>query len=255
MIKRKRTNKKGNWFVENLGEIVLTAIGIGIGIYFLWAYVLHGGGDSIHTLQQCGSLTGNKGQCKETCDTSIELELPNIGCSGVANKCCILKDDNMNDVILPTGYGQSDKYDFSITLMNMDVPKGCKMDTATSMKCVQGNELTTTITITVSNTGAETVTVKADPVIVLNDNGDNVREGNYLGKPVDIKTKTDAKLTTDIKISSDEAKANTYWNIYPYALCDTQVCKDADTSSRGIYRKDATNSMVLTIKFVNPSQI
>lgn len=257
-MKKSRTNKKGNWFVENLGQIVLTSIGIGIGIYFLWAYVLHGGGDSVRNLQQCGSITGNKGECKETCDKSLELELPNVGCSGVTNNCCVLKDDNMNDVILPTGYGGDNKYNFailSIGIMGGEkgiTGSGCSFDNRalTSMKCVAGQGITIPVYINIKQTGTELVTVRADPVIVMNDNGDSVKEHKYTGATVVDMTKDPVQLITNIVITSSEAKPNTYWEIYPYATCVTKGCRDSDTSSRGIYRKDATNSMILTIKFI-----
>jgi len=263
-MKKKRTNKKGNWFVENLGEIVLTAIGIGIGIYFLWAYVLHGAGSSAGNLQQCGSITGNKGACKETCDKSIELELPNVGCSGVANKCCVLKDDNMNDVILPTGYGGNGKYNFEIIGMGIQKGEagikaiGCKPTNKalTTIKCKAGQDVTVPIYINIGQKGTEQVTVKADPVIVIDDNGDNIRAGKYTGATAVDLTKDPVQLLTDVRITSTEAKSNDYWKIYPYATCTTQGCKDSDTSqSRGIYKKDATNSNMLTIEFVDPSQI
>jgi len=256
-MKKSRTNKKGNWFVENLGQIVLAAIGIGIGIYFLWAYVLHGGGDTTKTLQTCGALTGSQGQCKEACDKNLELELPNVGCSGVANICCVLKDTGNGDVILPTGYGQSEKYDFSVGAIAVDkttaIQKGCQImnGDSSSVRCTAGNDINIPIIITVTNTGTEKVNVFADPVIVIMDNADTVKENKFIGTRTDIAAKATVNLVTTIKISAADAKSNSYWEIYPYAKCDTSYCQGADLSSRGIYRKDPTNHNVLTIKFVD----
>jgi hypothetical protein len=259
-MKRNRRNKRGNWFVENLGQIVLTAIGIGIGIYFLWAYVLHGAGSSVNALQQCGSITGNKGECKESCDKSIELELPNVGCKGASNKCCVLKDDNMNDVILPTGYGGDDKYNFGILNIGIKdgeqgiTAAGCKPDNKalTIIKCRAGQGVTIPVYININQIGKETVVVRADPVVVINDNGDSVKEHKYVGTTAANLAKDPVQLLTEIVVASTDAKPNTYWEIYPYATCVSQGCKDSDKSqSRGIYKKDPTNSNVLTIKFVN----
>ena len=262
----KKTNKKGSWFVDNLGQMVLVAIGIGVGIYLIWAYVLHGGGDSINSLQQCGALTGNKGQCKESCDTSLELELPNVGCKGITNKCCVAKDEGITDTVLPSGYGGTGALDFkvdSIIISGTTAPTGCEFDSKNSdgtinyksMICTPGNKIRIPVEIAVSNTGTgkDPMTVFADPAIIINDNGDSLRgPGIYTGKSSVIissdASKNTGKITTNVDISVVDSKEGYYWKIYPYAKCTTTECKKTDTRSRGVLNLNRNDFIM--VKFI-----
>jgi len=265
MNKKHKTNKKASWFVDNLGQLILMAIGIGVGIYFIWAYVLHGGGGTLNELQKCGSLTGNNGLCKETCDKALELELPNVGCKGLANKCCIPKDDNVNGIVLPAGYGGNDKYNFNIDSFYIDTNKGqvegCEVTIdASRIDCTKGKEIKLPVIITISPTGTWPASIVAEPLIVLADNPNNVKNavinpktdtpiaGKVAGV-VDVTT-----IETTITISATDSKLeDAYLKIYPYITCYTQQCKSdgGDTKGRGVKVSGETLPIVVTFNKVN----
>ncbi|MGV8141298.1 MAG: hypothetical protein ACP5NW_02565 [Candidatus Woesearchaeota archaeon] len=253
-----KKRKKGSWFVDNLGHLILMAICLGIGIYMVWAYILHGPSSSIDSAQKCGALTLNSGTCKETCDLSIEFELPDVGCEGVANKCCVIKDENMRDLLLPSGYGGDTRYDFEVISIELGTPPaGCRADVnnpRAAMSCTPGRAYTMPIVITIRNTGTSAMTgrVYADPLVVINGNGDNIRgPGRYnTGTGSTLAVGGTARLNANVAATASDAKLNDYWDIYPYASCVDRICRDTDSNSRGIL---STNSDVyVTVKFVNP---
>ncbi|MGV8086319.1 MAG: hypothetical protein ACP5N1_01685 [Candidatus Woesearchaeota archaeon] len=254
---RYKKNKKGSWFVDNIGQLILMAIGIGVGIYFIWAYILHGGGGSLGELQKCGALTGNNGLCKETCDRSTELELPNVGCKGLANKCCVLKDDNINSLRLPEIYGGTENYRFSINSFEIrDVGvSGCVIKGPQRIDCNKGKEVILPIKIVVSNTGLKEVTVYAEPVIVIADNTNNIRYPVVNPKePITIAGATyiapsDAIIETTILIKEDDSKLEeAYLKIYPYVSCKTTECLKDGGDIRGIMTND--ESQAITVAFI-----
>ncbi|HYD03030.1 MAG TPA: hypothetical protein VEC16_01910 [Alphaproteobacteria bacterium] len=247
-----RKNRKGNVVTDNMANLILMAVIIGIGIYFLWAYVLHGAGDSIDAVQQCGALTGSKGVCKESCDLSAELEFTNLGCKGIANKCCIPKNENMDDVILPAGYGGNTEYDFEVISIDFDSVGSCKKDPDNNgiILCEPGEEHEVVVIIDVKNIYGETLTY-GDAVVVINGNAKNIRgPGRYTGPSIKFTTGKTDRLRVNLEISAADAKNNDYWTIYPYATCTTAECKSTDTGrARGILSSNDDDSV--TIKFTN----
>ncbi len=249
-------NKKASWFVDNLGQMILMAVGLGIGFYFLWAYVLHGGGDSIAKLQECGSLTGNNGACKEACDKSIEYEFPDIGCKGLANKCCVLKDDNINELNLPTGYGGSDKYNFRVNTFEIDTvqAKGCEF-TINRAECPKDIEIKIPVKISVTNIGTQTVSIYAEPLRVIADNSAKTKTVINTKTPITIDGKindmtSDGVIETTITISVEDSNIEEkYLRIYPYVKCDTELCKKdgGDSKNRGVMVTD--NAKSILVKF------
>ena len=222
------------------------AVGIAIGIYLIWAYVLHGGGDTIGKLQQCGALTGNKGECKETCDSTLEAEFPDVGCKGVANKCCVARNQDMSDVMLPSSYGGNNNIDFevqSITLNSVVNLNTCEKEDPTSDKswiCTPNNPVSLDIDILVKNTKSQTIEVYADPVVVINDNGDSIRgPGRYTGTVSSgpITAGNTAEVSTTVLISANDATNGFYIKVYPYAVCTTKECKVADSRGRGVMNR------------------
>lgn len=246
--------KKGSWFVDNLGQMVLMAIGLGVGIYLIWAYVLHGGGDSINAAQQCGTLTTNNGECKESCDPILELEFPDLGCKGLTNKCCVVKDPDSGDVILPSGYGGDSTYDFEVVSIAFGTTPGCTRDPRNQKVaiCPPNRQYSIPVTIIVRNTKTNIVPmVYADPAVVINGNGDNIRKpGTYTGKVgAQIPVNGQATVTTNIVVSVSDAKVNNYWDVYPYAICTDKLCKATDSQSRGIMSMNGND--FVTIKFID----
>jgi hypothetical protein len=252
--------KKGSWFIDNLGQLILMALALAVGIYMLWAYVLHGGTDSFKSAQTCGVLTGNAGECRETCDPTLELELPDVGCEGITNKCCVRKDENMGDVMLPSGYGGSPVgglYNFEVVSISFGTkPTACSFDPRDGkvLICPPNNAYTIPVNIGVTNIGTSAITqVFADPVVVINGNGDNIRgPGRYAGTPKQLirGTTTIQTFTANVRVDANDAKLNYYWNVYPYASCTTTECKSTDTAqSRGIMSMNGDT--YLTVKFLS----
>jgi len=250
-------NKKGVMW-DDIKNAVLAALAIGVGIYLIWAFLLHGAGTSAGALQKCGALTGSKGECKELCNTATELTFENVGCTGVANKCCVRKAENMNDVILPSGYGGNSEYDFKVISIDFDsslgLPAGCQPDSNVASKtiiCTPNGRYSIPVVIQIKNVN-RAVEVYADPVVVINGNGDNMKKlGTYVGKvplKLDAITLTGEAKTT-IEVGAGESTENDYWEVYPYAICITNECKKTDSSkSNGILSMN--NNDLVTIKFI-----
>jgi hypothetical protein len=245
-------NKKGVMW-SDIKDAILTAIVIAIGIYIIWAYFLHGGVKNVDTLQKCGSLTGNNGLCKESCD-STEMAFENLGCTGAKNICCVAKNKNMDDVVLPSGYGGNTQYDFKVTKIEFgEPPDGCTFEKSAidTIICKPGSAYQIPVIITITNLN-RAVEVYADPIAVINGNGDTVKgTGTFSGtEPAKLSTKGEtSKVSSEIIITAKESIDNNYWEIYPYARCITTECRKTDTSgSRGIMSMN--NNELVTIKFI-----
>jgi hypothetical protein len=247
-----KRNRKGNVVTDNMANLILMAVVIGIGIYFLWAYVLHGAGDSINAVQQCGALTGSKGTCKETCDLSAELEFTNLGCKGIANKCCIPKNENMDDVILPAGYGGDTDFDFAVQSIDFNSIGTCTNDPNNNgiILCEPGKEHVVIVAISVKNLYGKTEP-NGDAVVVINGNAKNIRgPGKYTGPSSTLASGETNIFTVRLDISAADAKSNDYWTIYPFASCTSADCKSTDTGrARGIL--SSNEDSFVTIKFTN----
>jgi hypothetical protein len=259
MKKFKSIKNKGSWFIDNLGHLILMAIAVGVGIYLMWAFVLHGGGDTFNAVQKCEALTLGSGECKESCDSTLELEFPDAGgCKGITNKCCIRKDENAGDVILPSGYGGDNTHDFEVVSIRFGTrPNNCQLDTRnpdTVMICTPNNLYSIPVSIVVQNTGTNAIPrVYADPVAVMNGNGDNIRgPGRYntgTGMMLPVTGTKTVTVTTSVGIAASDAKPNYYWDIYPYASCTDTVCRSTDSNSRGILSMNGDR--FVTVKFVS----
>jgi len=259
----KSMNKKGVW--SDIKSALLAIAILGVSLYILWAYVFHGILPQAHTFEKCEGLSGNNGLCKESCDSTTEFAFPGVGCgNGKASTCCVRKNPNMNDVILPGGYGGDKSFEFEVVSINFGaLPGKCAFDTTDPLKskktiiCPPNYQQTIPIEITVRNLyGA--IIVFADPVIVINGNGDKMSKfGKYIGNTnVNLPKNTAAApapgpefiIKSDIKIASSEAIENDYWEIYPYVKCETKECKKTDDpAGRGILNYNTND--VLTISF------
>jgi hypothetical protein len=262
-MKRINRNKKGNFLTDNIGSFLLALAVAMVGLYLIWAYILHGGGTGLAAAQKCGALTGSRGECKMACDANIEVEFENIGCGGKDNKCCVLKDENIRDVMLPSGYGGNNDYNFDVTAIRLaaqpGVPNGCEVEQSPtgpndkSILCKPKLNYKITVEIDVENTGTEELTVSAVPVVVIGGNADLVKpSGTYVGKEETLPSGGGTtKVYADISISSTDSKENNYLKIYPYVKCETRRCKKSDEKSRGILDTVPTDSEeVITLKFV-----
>jgi hypothetical protein len=261
MIKK---NKKASWFVDNLGQMILMAIGIAVAFYFIWAYILHGGAPAIAQLQQCGSLTGNNGECKETCDKNLEYEFPDIGCKGLENKCCVPKEESINDLNLPSGYGGNTEYDFSIKSFEIDidnVPSECTTSSSDStvIGCPQNSNINLPVKVEAINIGTGEIEVYVAPMIIIGGDSNKLSIAN-LETPIDKKTiagkvsgssASEEVILATIKITTTESNSEEkYLEIYPYLICSTDNCKKTDSSkNRGI--KVTDSSKIIRVKFVS----
>lgn len=266
MIKRHKVHKKGSWIVDHLGEFIVMAIVVGVLMYIAWSYLLHGAGSQLTALQKCGALTGNSGVCKETCDSKVELELPNVGCKGLENKCCVLKDENIDDLGLPDGYGiPNDLYNFNIESFYIDTSQtieGCTIGlTAWRIDCKIGTEIQLPVGMDIINYGTKPVSVYAEPWIVIAGNGRNsvsaVTSPSAKDNPIDIDggsidSGSVGKITTNIVISSSYSNLeNKYLQIYPYATCSTEECQKGgqDPKLQGLKVTGSGSGKVITITF------
>jgi hypothetical protein len=253
----RRINKKGNFLTDNIGSFLLALAVAMVGLYLIWAYLLHGGGNSLSAAGKCGALTGSRGECKAACDINIEVEFENVGCSGKENKCCVLRDENIRDVIIPPPYGGNTDYNFEVLSIALaEQPSGsCNYEntpTGTSdnvIECRPKLSYRIPIRISVKNSGAGEVKVSAVPVVVVSGNADLVKPvGTYVGEVVTLQPGDTGDVLVDITISSSDSKENNYLNIYPYVKCETRKCKSTDEKSRGILGLNPDAS--ITVKFV-----
>jgi hypothetical protein len=252
MHRRTILNKKGLW--SDIKSAIFTGITIGVGVYLIWAFVLHGGGNTVNALKSCKSLTGSGGQCKSSCDSTLEYSLENVGCSGVNNICCIRKNENQGDVILPSGYGGDPDYDFKVLDIDFDpLPPGCSPEKNTASKtiiCKPNMRYSIPVVISIRNVN-KPVEVYADPVVVINGNGDMIRKpGTYTGTAqLALATKDEeGDVRTHIEVDASESKDNDYWEVYPYARCISINCRKTDSASNGILSMNVND--LVTIKFI-----
>jgi len=256
----KHLHKKGVW--SDIKEAVLAIAILCACLYLVWAYILHGIVPTQNTLQQCTALTGNGGQCKSICDES-EMAFQGLGCTGKNNICCVRKNQNANDVMLPSGYGGDTNYDFEVTSIDFGIlPSGCSPDAngnavGNTVICDPNRPYQIPIQIKVINL-YKSIDVYANPVIVINGNGDNILVGKYPGPKVKLTAAstttpisgdaTEQTLTTTISVAAAQTAKDEYLEIYAYATCDLTVCKKTDDPAmRGIFN---TNSKaVLTVSF------
>jgi len=252
-----KTNKKGFTFVpETAMGWVLVIFVAAVLMGGIWIFIIHGSFNTIKTTTQCGTLMGIKGECRITCDPNLEIESPIGGCKGKASKCCVRKEENMNDVILPTPYGGSQDYDFKVTdiAIKIPLPSGCRVTAVDkSYVCDPNTRYIIPIDITVQNVN-KGVEVYADPVVVINGNGDNIRKpGTYTGTvKASLNSAGDTKIvSTKIEIAPNDAIPNYYWEIYPYAKCMTQNCRNTDPGTDGILSADQKDFITITFESMN----
>jgi len=260
-MKRKNIhNKKGSVLADHGVEFAMAVIGLLICLYFAWAYLLHGAGDNLSQMQKCGAYTGGRGQCALSCDRNTEYTVQGAGCSK-NEVCCVLIDENAQDVILQTPYGGSPTYDFSVLAISFDPNKpltGCEYETTVSgqqdekvIHCTPGHQYRISVAIAVESTGTDNppLQISAVPVVVITGNADTIKPaGTFAGPVVDLGSGTPP--TAEIVITNTEAKADNYIDIYPYVKCDTmRVCKSTDPMKRGILNRGPEDEY-LTIKFV-----
>jgi hypothetical protein len=248
-------NKKGNFLTDNIGSFLLALAVALIGLYLIWAYILHGGGDSIGAAQKCGAITGSRGECKLSCDVNLEMEFENMGCEK-RERCCVLIDADIRDVILPSGYGGNTEYDFDIESISVNLPE-CQEESGSqngnSWICAPRRSYKIPVQIEVINTGNNNIKASAVPVVVVSGNSDLVKPvGTYTGKEEDIGSGGAGTLFVEVGITSNDAKDGNYITIYPYAKCETRQCKRTDERSRGILEKmpDGSDEFII-IKFVS----
>jgi len=266
-IKMKRKN---NWFKKGQDasgisfKVILGLIILGIFTFLVIKYLAFGTNDKLDTANSCGVMTGSKGLCKASCDKNTELEFAGFGCDGEKSKCCISKDDDMPDVLLPPTYGiRNNDYDFQVlnieTIIeeeNLPKTSQCKLDgdSLLSIRCLAGNEINIPVIINVKNIRENNISVKAYPVIVIKDDGDKVFKGRGTSDTGTTITQNPnpVEIKTTVTIEEDEAEKGSYLKIYPYALCDEEYCKEIDTEgNRGILRKEETENSFLTVLFVD----
>jgi hypothetical protein len=256
---------KGVW--SDIKNVIIMALIILVSVYLLWTYVLHGGAKQIASLQSCGSLATGRGECKETCDKSIELGYKDFGCEGVKNWCCIRTQESMSDLTLPATYGSSqNEYDFIVEYVGIENdnvyandPAKMKSDIGdcafqnsganTILRCTQGTIVTFTLKIGVKSTGSKAVSVQAYPVRVRNGDQETIRQlpasdatAIEIGDPT-------LETTAPITITAAEAIPNVEYKFYPYVLCSTDGCKSKDTANKGILR--TKNDAYIQVKFVD----
>jgi hypothetical protein len=248
--------KKGSFMQDNMGAIIMTAVAIGIGIWFVFAYLLHGPGDTVAVFQKCGALTTNRGTCKAQCDSTTEDGLADVGCKKPNNICCIPRYQNINDVVLPAQYGggTGGDLDFGIDYIGLTtIPSTCKADpTDYNIKCLAGQEIVLPVKIGVLNAGKTPITVHTAPVRVIDDDASSVKQDPaYIGADKSMAAgPSSIEITTNIVISKDDAKLDYYWKIYPYAECLTDACKKSDDPlHRGAMR--GSSNKFMQVKFVS----
>ncbi len=260
-MNKKKLNKKGDLKTDIPPEyiiillILVVVIGIVIG-------VRHNTNKNTDAIQSCGSIGSivGAGVCKESCATG-ELSMEGFGCEGTAKYCCT-SSGNMVDVSLPVPYGKGTAaLNFNVLTIEVDGGEATLQNSncvknspdLSSIKCLSDSDISIPIKIGVINRGSSATEILAAPVIVISGNAENMIIDQYRPKvPTTLAVHNDMQyIQTTITISPDEAVLGSYWEVYPYALCTTQPCKNADTSSRGIYRTDNTHSNILTIKFVD----
>ena len=251
----KKIFKKGDFETSKLGNFLLVlAISLVI-LAAIWMFLVHGSLLTLKTTTTCGTLMGFKGECRISCDAYLETEYPGGGCKGQTSKCCVRKEENMADVILPSGYGGSEDYDFKVVSIAVkSLPSGCtpaNNNVENSYVCVPDKRYTIPIEITVQNVN-KALEVYADPVIVINGNGDNIIKSTYTGTAkASLSTAGQTgTVTTNIEISSSDAKANDYWEIYPYAKCITNNCKATNAGSEGILSMNEKEFVTITFENV-----
>ncbi len=253
----RRFRKKGNFLTDNIGSFLLALAVALVGLYLIWAYLLHGVNPS--SMNGCGQLTGSRGTCQISCDTNTEVEFENVGCKGKTNKCCVLKDDSITRTILPPPFGGTTEYNFEITdiRFNGDISSiGCDQepapdgDTSVTLRCPPMRSYRIPIAVVVSSTGTGPVEVLAVPVVIVSGNADTVRPpGTYVSKEkVDITSAQSAEAYVDVTLSATDSKEGNYVTIYPYAKCETRKCELADESRRGIL--SYSEEKYITVKFV-----
>jgi hypothetical protein len=271
----KHLHKKGVW--SDIKEAVLAIAILCACLYLVWAYILHGIVPTQNTLQQCSALTGNGGVCKAQCDSTAEVAFPGLGCKGKTSLCCVKKNENMNDVILPSGYGGDTNYDFEVLSIDFvnPLPTGCQPDladdaTGKTIMCTPNRPYTISIQITIKNL-YKPIDVYANPVVVLNGNGDNIIVGKFPGAKITLKTASTVTpeiptadnenaitpipgeapeqiVTTNIKVTTDQTSENEFIDIYPYVMCDSAVCKKTDDPAmRGIL--NTNYKAMITVNF------
>jgi hypothetical protein len=250
-----KISKKGDFEMSKLGNFLLILAVCAIIGTALWMLLVNGSLLTLKKSTACGTLMGFKGECRVSCDPYLETEYPGGGCAGQASKCCVRKEENMADVILPSGYGGSQDYDFKVVSIAVkNLPSGCRpasTNADNSYVCTPDNKYTIPIEITVQNVN-KALEVYADPVIVINGNGDNIIKSTYTGTA---KTSLNTAgqngiVTTNIEISSSDAKANDYWEIYPYAKCITNNCKATNAGSDGILSMNEKEFVTITFENV-----
>jgi len=252
-----RKNRKGV-LGSQLVDIVVAVLIIMVAIYLIWNYVLHGSGDSINSLQTCGNLAVGKGLCKESCNPDTEQGFQ-VGCSGVKNTCCISTSGNTVDSMLPSPYGGNADYNFIVSYIGFttyDLSKigKCQFDdspTNTVLRCLTGSSVTLPIKIGIVGGGNSAAQLYASPVMTFNDDPGSIKQ-TYAGtQKVSVSKNQKAEVTTTITISASDAVSNSYWKIYPYAICDTAECSKASLGGKGIMKNIIGGQTFLTIKFVD----
>jgi hypothetical protein len=228
----------------------------GILAYIAYDKLWKGGSKGIDDRMTCNSLTYNDGVCKESCDRDLELDIGKSSCEkaskaeGVELTCCSPIDEDMQDTILPTGYGGSKEYRFDVTSISIDpLPSRCtKEENSDNIVCPVGNSVSFQVKIGVTSTGSGSITAYANPVIVSK--SDVVDKDNLATTGATTLNTNQAKgeATSDsITIDTADAIAGNYYKIYPYGLCNTQDCKDTDAQSRGVYR--GNQDIYVMVKF------
>lgn len=247
----KRFDRKGNFLTDNIGSFLIALAVALVGLYLIWAYLLHG--VDYGATSSCGFMTGAKGVCQISCDADTEIEFENVGCKGKENKCCVLKEGDIRDTILPPPYGATDE--FTITSIGLESPPSasCTQDTSdasiSTWICPPARSYTFKVAIGVEKTGTavdnDYAKISAVPVLVLSGNADKVMPpGTYTGKEIGYA----GTALADVTVSASDAKEGNYVMIYPYIKCETRKCKLTDEKRRGILTYDPEKYIM--IKFV-----
>jgi hypothetical protein len=255
-----RRNRKGV-LGSQLLDIAVSALVLLVCIYFIWSYLLHGASTNLEQLQSCGNVATGKGICKESCNPDDELGIVGVGCSGVKKTCCISTSTQFQDTILPSPYGGDDKTtNFAVTdigLGTYDLTQigNCKFDDPTyhtSLRCVQGTRVTLDVKIGLTGIGPHSLEAYASPVTTINDNQDSIKQVYDGTEKKTVTQNARTEVHAVIVISESNAASNSYWKIYPYAVCDTPECKSTDTvQGKGIMKNIQNGKTFLTIKFVD----
>jgi hypothetical protein len=254
-MRRINKDKRGGIW-DHFGDFMLALALTLFGLMLIWGYKVHG--QNLESMQGCGQITGSRGECKISCDINTEVEFENVGCKGKENKCCVLNDENIRDVMLPGGFGGNSAYSFDVLSIAADMSgiSACtpeaNADGTTddkTWKCKPNIAYKIPINIEIQNTGTGDLDVVAVPVVVVSGNADTVKPiGTFTGDKLSVPGGQSGTLKVTVSINSGDSKTGNYLNIYPYAKCDTRQCKRTDEKLQGIVSRNIDTSIM--IKFV-----